>query len=340
VVVLNVSAIRSDALLLAGGKITVVPLPGVTPDEVRWRAITHRVGLNAIAFRAHNDPLAAEDDEEVLLSGLAWIAGHVTGPALDELERTGALPATGGRVRWCPTGLLSLLPLHAAAHERVTSSYVSTLGQLITAKALGAAADGQRMLVVAVPEVQERPDLPRLDGARDEARFLGERFPGRHTLLQDRAVTRRRVLDDLPGHVFAHFSCHGRQDPAIPSQSALLLYQERLTVADLAELRLAGRLAFLSACDTATGDAALPDEAIHLAASVQAAGFRHVVAALWPIGDQATRDLTVTFYNSLAVGDGIDVSLTASALHAAVDELKARFPGRPSVWGAYAHFGP
>jgi CHAT domain-containing protein len=40
-------------------------------------------------------------------------------------------------------------------------------------------------------------------------------------------------------------------------------------------------LAFLSACSTAVGADRLPDEAIHLAASLLFAGFRGVVATTW-----------------------------------------------------------
>jgi CHAT domain-containing protein len=41
------------------------------------------------------------------------------------------------------------------------------------------------------------------------------------------------------------------------------------------------RLAFLGACQTATGDKTLPDEAIHLASTLLFAGFRGVVATMW-----------------------------------------------------------
>ena len=156
VVVLNVSAIRSDALIVAGGKTSVLPLTGITPGEVRRQALAHSRALDAAARRPHSDPLAIEAAEKALLFGLDWIAEHVTGPVLDELARMGLLPGDGGYVRWCPTGLLGLLPLHAAAHDRVTSTYVSTLGGQIAART-GAAANGTtspgepRLLIIACP---------------------------------------------------------------------------------------------------------------------------------------------------------------------------------------------
>lgn len=51
------------------------------------------------------------------------------------------------------------------------------------------------------------------------------------------------------------------------------------TIFDSAEI------AFLSACQTATGDAERPEEAIHLSAGMLMAGFRTVFATMWSIGD-------------------------------------------------------
>ena len=175
---------------------------------------------------------------------------------------------------------------------------------------------------------------------RTEARQVCARFGGRHTLRSDRAATREQILADLPGHPLAHFACHGQPDLRQPSGAALRLWDGPLSVVYVAGLRLTGELAFLSACDTAAGSVTLPDEAIHLAAAVQAAGYRHVVATLWQIGDDVAPSLTETVYSRLAPAGRLDGGQAASALHAAVGELRARFPDRPSRWACYAHFGP
>jgi CHAT domain-containing protein len=39
--------------------------------------------------------------------------------------------------------------------------------------------------------------------------------------------------------------------------------------------------AYLSACETAKGDAKQPDQVMHLAAAMLFAGFKHVVATMW-----------------------------------------------------------
>jgi hypothetical protein len=345
-VVLNVSEIRSDALILTGQGVTVLPLPGLTPDAVRQQAAAHLGALQALAHGPEPDPRGYLAAEPAIRGGLDWLRTEITGPVLDQLDRLGALPPAPGAgrpVRWCPAGLLSLLPLHAAAHDRVISSYTPTLRALLVAGHQPEQASDGPILVVAVPQPAARPgqpDLAELPGVRTEARQVCARFGGRHTLRSDRAATREQVLADLPGHPLAHFACHGQPDLHQPSDAALVLWDGPLSVVDVAGLRLTGELAFLSACDTAAGSVTLPDEAIHLAAAVQAAGYRHVVAALWQIWDDDVPSLTETVYGRLAPDGQLDGGRSAGALHAAVGELRARFPDQPSRWACYAHFGP
>jgi len=350
-VVLNVSEIRSDALILTSRGVTVLPLPGLTPGAVRQQAIAHLGALQALAHGPGPDPRGYLAAEPAIRAGLDWLRTEITGPVLDELDRLGALPSAAGagradaerQVRWCPAGLLSLLPLHAAAHDRVISSYTPTLRALLAASHQPEQASDGPILVVAVPQPATppgQPDLPELPGVRTEARQVCARFGTRHTLRSDHAATREQILADLPGHPLAHFACHGRPDLRQPSDAALVLWDRPLSVVDVAGLRLAGELAFLSACDTAAGSVTLPDEAIHLAAAVQAAGYRHVVAALWQIWDDDAPSLTETVYARLAPDGRLDGGRAAGALHAAVGELRARFPDQPSRWACYAHFGP
>jgi CHAT domain-containing protein len=94
------------------------------------------------------------------------------------------------------------------------------------------------------------------------------------------------VLDHLRNSSIIHFACHGVQDSKNPLDSGLLIAGDQLKVSQIMEKMSAlsnGQrgLAFLSACETAMGDENIPDEALHLAATLLFAGFQSVVATMW-----------------------------------------------------------
>jgi CHAT domain-containing protein len=137
---------------------------------------------------------------------------------------------------------------------------------------------------------------------------------------------------------WAHFACHGNSDLADPSSSHLVLADHQtqpLTVVDLARLRMdTAELAFLSACSTARPGIRLADEAIHLAAAFQLAGYRHVIGTLWPIGDQHAVDIADGIYT--AIGTTGEV---ATAVHIATRHMRDRWLDQPSIWGSHIHVG-
>ncbi|MFG3662067.1 CHAT domain-containing protein [Streptomyces sp. NPDC047706] len=197
-----------------------------------------------------------------------------------------------------------------------------------------------------VPAVDQSdtPGLPPLPHAAAVVRRLSERLP-RTTVLTGAQATREKLLNSLPDHPYLHFSGHGTQDPTDSSGGALYLHDHErsgpLTVADISRLRLAdARLAYLSACETARGAATLPDEAAHLAGTLQLAGFTHVVAAQWAVDDARALRVADTFYAGLTTpGDGIAPDRAAHALHTAVQYLRRR-NSDPLWWAAYVHTGP
>jgi CHAT domain-containing protein len=90
----------------------------------------------------------------------------------------------------------------------------------------------------------------------------------------------QEALEGQGAHIL-HLACHGEQADS-PLDSAFLLSDGRLTIQDLMSIRLPNAvLAFLSACQTAKGSEDLPDQAVHLAASMLFCGFRSVVGTMW-----------------------------------------------------------
>nr|WP_240981345.1 CHAT domain-containing protein [Streptomyces sp. N502] len=185
---------------------------------------------------------------------------------------------------------------------------------------------------------------PPLPQAAAEVRRLSHRIP-HTTVLTGREATREKLLTTLPTHPYLHFSGHGTQDPTDSSGGALYLHDHEqsgpLTITDISRLRLTdAQLAYLSACETARGAAAVPDEAAHLAGTLQLAGFTHVVAAQWAVDDACALKVADTFYAGLTTPDHrITPDRAAQALHTAVQRL--RHENRdPLWWAAYVHTGP
>lgn len=90
------------------------------------------------------------------------------------------------------------------------------------------------------------------------------------------------VLSLLPEVSFAHFACHGSQHLSKPLESGLHLSDGELKIVQIMRRPLPhASLAYLSACETAKGADDLPDEALHIAATMLYAGFRGVVGSMW-----------------------------------------------------------
>jgi CHAT domain-containing protein len=149
------------------------------------------------------------------------------------------------------------------------------------------------------------------------------------------------VLTAIATHYWAHLACHASQEHDDPAHSGFALWDGALTITDLAGLPTQRRdLAFLSACQTATGGVRHLDEAIHLSAAMQFLGYRHVIATMWTIADSPAPHVAGSVYGTLTQGGGPDSSRSAEALHQAIHSLRRIAPTNPLLWAPYIHLGP
>ncbi|MGW4466310.1 CHAT domain-containing protein [Micromonospora sp. NPDC004704] len=376
VIMVSTSRWRSDALVVTPTEVYPVPLPWLDHDTAQSRA-----GALLAAQReaeSGGGALARTHLRQTLISIQRWLWDTMAEPicaALDEIlgpvptGSTGIGPArvdgsTGRRrVWWCPTGPLTMLPLHAAGRYgagralrdrrrptvtgRVVSSYTSGLGALLRARSGPAPARPPRVFAVGLAQTPGQAPLPAV---ADELRAVGANLPGVR-LLSGPGATTSAVLAALGQHSWAHFACHARQDFDHPSASALHLSDGRLSVLDLSSSpALAGRsgagattgadLAYLSACRTAAGGRDLPDEAIHLTAALQLAGYRHVIGSQWAVSDRVAAQVAEAVYGHLTAGGEPDASGAAYALDRAVARVREEQPDRPELWAPLIHTGP
>ncbi|WP_158854179.1 CHAT domain-containing protein [Saccharothrix deserti] len=255
------------------------------------------------------------------------------------------------RLWWCPVGPCAFLPLHAAGRhnegthdtvmDRVVSSYTSTIRALAHARGpRPGPSEAPSTLVISVPDAPGTAPLP---GAVVEADLLTQLLPATKVLPSPGRAT---VTAALPHHEIAHFACHGVADLRAPADSRLLLrdhLDQPFTVAAISRLRLdRSELAYLSACSTTDTTARHADEAVHVTAAFQLAGYRSVVGTLWPINDRAAVTIARDFYTHLTrpCTTSPDPTTAATALHHAVHAHRARHPALPIQWASHIHHGP
>jgi hypothetical protein len=361
VVMINVSRQACHALIIRGSGdpgVEVLALPDTSRADIAAQA-NKLTGVLNRARDISRPPPAKEADRDAVFDLLAWLWNTITGPVLDVLGHTSAHSDSSPwpRIWWCPTGLLTTLPLHAAGcysrspgqpasppdtvPSRVISSYITTLGSLQRARqACTANPSHPRQLFVGMPLTPGQSPLPAVP---EELRVAASYFPpprqAHHLVGPD--ATRSALLDAIPEYPWAHFACHAYQNQADPLLSAFALHDGPVTLADLSNLHIhQGELAFLSACQTATGSVRLPDEAIHLAAVMQLLGYRHVIATLWTMADVPAPEVANIVYARLTASGQASPSHTAEALHHAVRTLRDKYPAYPLVWAPYIHIGP
>lgn len=341
VVSINASELRCDAVLLTADGVRCVPLTGVTTRDVTKRLEAFLAATAPSDNEGDGDPLRRSAEVQETLT---WLWDCVVEPVLDALGHTTPPQSSDAwpRVWWSPTGPFALFPLHAAGRphdvhrattSRVVSSYTPSIEALRHVRDHPATipASERRVLSVAVPNAV---GAPLLHQARAEAELVAEVTDGAAPLTSHQA-TRNAVLAALPWATWTHLACHASADPAAPSDSGLLLHDGLLSVAEISELRLRNvELVYLSACSTARSARHLTNEAIHLASAFQLAGYKNVIATLWPVQDGFARPMAEAVYRELMRGCD-----PATALHRVIRHMRADLPNLSVLWAAYVHVG-
>ena len=168
------------------------------------------------------------------------------------------------------------------------------------------------------------------------------RLSSRQVLLVESDGSKDDVLDKLQKCSWAHFACHGIQDPQNPINSGLQLANNQcLKLSDIVRVtHPRGGLAFLSACQTATGNKKLADEAVHLAAGMLFIGYSGVIATMWSILDDVAPQVAEDVYSQLFSNDSPpDHRQAARALHYAVERLQQDPKISFYSWLPFVHLG-
>jgi tetratricopeptide (TPR) repeat protein len=205
------------------------------------------------------------------------------------------------RLHWCANGDFVFLPIHAAGiytgpqasqaccSDFVVSSYTPTISALLRAQKSAAPIRSADVGMLLVGEdCATNLNMGKLWNVRKELTCVESIATTKqfgHTVESiPSAATVERVTERIKPAHFVHLACHGIQDPTKALESGFYLRDGMLTISKLMDLRLDQPwFAYLSACETAKGDAEQPDQVMHLAAAMLFAGFKSVVATMWSV---------------------------------------------------------
>ena len=348
IIFINMTAHRSDAIIVSTSSIEALELPLMKACEAdtwinrKWAASDK-----------------AEDNKE-FEKYLSWLWETCVKQVLGKACIHHGSSARGGlpRIWWIGSGLAHSMPFHAAGiHSKSKSKGENTFSMVMSAYTPSVKALAYSRKLAEPPEHQAtgtsrgfvlvtRPAKGDSCGFEDEKASIVQISKGCDYELTDEQSGRvEGVVGRLGSCSIAHFACHGRTDSRDPSNSGLDLDKNvRLTVGRVAELmQKNARLAYLSACSTAANEAAhLSDEVIHIVSGFQVAGFPFVIGCLWEAfgGDCAV--VVETFYSVLLKGDlqhrwgGYEVAVS---LREAVGSLREDTPDMPLCWAPFIQFG-
>jgi hypothetical protein len=362
IIVLNVSRFRSDAFLLTSAGIRSICLPLLQFSDL----LIYTDGFNELSSR---DLRRYLEGKQQLKTILEWLWDVAVEPCLRELGITHAPRDDNSwpHVWWVSSGLLAVLPLHAAGYhddtlsrtclDRVVSSYVPTVRSLAYAQQNLAKVPNsptQNVILIPMAKTPSHADLPFVDAEIDHLTELLRKSSKINTTIVSNP-RRKELLSTIGNYQIVHFSCHGLASVKNPSESQLLLSDwetDPLTVSDLVFLNTQNsQLAYLSACNTAsTKNMGLLDESINLSSAIHLAGYPSVIGTLWSVFDEQSANVAKQLYELMYTdAQTLDSTRSAVCLHTAIRTLREKtttipnfrrkVPNDPFVWAPFIHVG-
>ncbi|KDR66276.1 hypothetical protein GALMADRAFT_148025 [Galerina marginata CBS 339.88] len=367
VVLINIHRQRCDALGLVAGKDKpiAIRLPDFSYGKAEMLRSDLQAHLRASGVRVRGARPSTRGMRFEQKSGiraiLAQLWVQVVKPILDALGYSEP-PLDLLRIWWCATGPLAFLPIHAAGiyggpkttisstlSEFAISSYTPTVRALVDRVPHDTKPSQQELglFLVSQPNTPNLAPIPKTKNEVQAIQRLIKDCDFPVLCLEGAAATVDEVIKNMETHSSIHFACHASQNTSDPLKSGFALQDGHLELSTIIQKRLASDLAFLSACQTSTGDEKLSEEAVHLAAGMLAAGYRGVVATMWSIQDKYGPEIAEDFYTKLTEDKKtLSGEKASQALHYATLQLRQRLMKSETdiessllAWVPYVHFG-
>jgi CHAT domain-containing protein len=251
-------------------------------------------------------------------------------------------------IAFIPNGLLYYLPMQALAKKNESG----VVRYLIEDKQIVYLTAADVMNAVQPPDEEKaskgmvafgNPTGANLPSAEEEVKGIAQVFPSTEVLFGPEVTKKTLEAPDRLSKRIVHFATHGILNASTPLDSYIQLAtggspeSAQLTLGEIGGLPFNKvDLVTLSACETAVGNKE-PDggEVTTLAHAFSSAGATTVLASLWSVGDESTKEFMMEFYRQLAAG----TSKAAALQSAQLKLLKSAKFSRPLYWAPFVLMG-
>lgn len=288
--------------------------------------VTRAANPGPITFTAGQQPaLRRSESHDVWRALYSWLIA----PVEDKLPRE-----SGALLTIVPHGPLFRLPFAALrdAHSRYLLQRYA-LHYLPAGAVAGytemnheaAERHSPKRLLVAESFVGEAGGRRTpLRGATAEVRAIAH-IVGPSVELENNAASKASIVKEMGDATIVHFATHALLDDAQPLASYLALSQsppagigrdqanDKLTAAEVYDLRIPADLVVLSACKTGLGKVT-GDGMLGMTRAFFTAGASSVLASLWEVADRPTEKLMLNFYRNLENGQSKATALRNAQL--------------------------
>ncbi len=148
------------------------------------------------------------------------------------------------------------------------------------------------------------------------------------TLITGEDATVAKVKDQIPHYDIIHFASHGVVNSDHPERSGLFLFvddtsgnelEEKIDIFSLGiflNMQMNAELLVLSACNSGKGNYLKGEGIIALPRGAILSGVPRVLASLWKVNDEKTKDIMLLFYKYLSEGKTYSQALRQAKLQA------------------------
>ncbi len=189
-------------------------------------------------------------------------------------------------------------------------------------------------LLGVAPIVFNDLKLPELFFSKNEVKNIAEVFPS--TILLNNEATKTNFIENVANHSVLHLATHADigdgENPWVAFSDSKMYLKEIYATKNQADMVV------LSGCNTSNGALKRGEGVMSLARGFFYSGAKSVVSTLWPVSDEAGKEILINFYKNLNEGLTKSKALQKAKL-AYLKNTEEKELKHPYYWAGYVALG-